>query len=98
MHIAVTHGMIIDIHSLRSSNHIPAMVCINVFDLNPDEGEAIEAFAKQRNIKVMGRVPFDPTFMRAMVQGKTIVEFDGRSKGCEAVKNIWENRVQDLEI
>ena len=36
---------------------IPAMVCINKFDLNPDEGEAIEAFAKQRNIKVMGRVP-----------------------------------------
>jgi MinD superfamily P-loop ATPase len=77
---------------------IPAMVCINKFDLNLDEGEAIEAFAKQRNIKVMGRVPFDPAFTQAMVQGKTIVEFDGRSKGCEAVKNIWENLVKDLEI
>jgi MinD superfamily P-loop ATPase len=77
---------------------IPAMVCINKFDLNLDEGEAIEAFAKQRNIKVMGRVPFDPAFTQAMVQGKTIVEFDGRSKGCKAVKNIWENLVKDLEI
>ncbi len=77
---------------------IPAMVCINKFDLNPDEGEAIEAFAKQRNIKVMGRVPFDPAFTRAMVQGKTIVEFDGSSEGCEAVKNIWKNLAQRLEI
>jgi len=77
---------------------IPAMVCINKFDLNLDEGEAIEAFAKQRNIKVMGRVPFDPAFTRAMVQGKTIVEFDGSSEGCEAVKNIWKNLAQRLEI
>ncbi|RZB31619.1 MAG: hypothetical protein SRB2_04588 [Desulfobacteraceae bacterium Eth-SRB2] len=74
------------------------MVCINKFDLNPDEGEAIEAFAKQRNIKVMGRIPFDPAFTQAMVHGKTIVEFDGRSKGCEAVKNIWEDLVKELEI
>jgi MinD superfamily P-loop ATPase len=77
---------------------IPAMVCTNKFDLNPDEGEAIEAFAKQRNIKVMGRVPFDPAFTWAMVQGKTIVEFDGSSEGCEAVKNIWKNLAQRLEI
>jgi MinD-like ATPase involved in chromosome partitioning or flagellar assembly len=46
----------------------------------------------------MGRVPFDPVFTQAMVHGKTIVEFDSRSKGCEAVKNIWENLVKDLEI
>jgi MinD superfamily P-loop ATPase len=77
---------------------IPSMVCINKFDLNPDEGEAIETFAKQRNIKVMGRIPFDPAFTQAMVHGKTIVEFDGRSKGCEAVKNIWEDLVKELEI
>lgn len=28
--------------------------------------------------------------------GKTIVEFDSRSEGCEAVKNIWENLAKDL--
>jgi len=77
---------------------VPAMVCVNKFDLNPDQGEAIESFAKQRNIKVMGRVPFDPVFTRAMVQGKTIVEFDSSSEGCEAVKSIWKNLVQCLEI
>ena len=68
------------------------MVCINKFDFNPDEGKAIEALAKQRNLKVMGRVPFDPAFTQAMVRGKTIEEFDGRSKGCQAVKTygkIW---------
>jgi len=77
---------------------IPAMLCVNKFDLNPSEGEAIEVFAQEKNISVIGRVPFDPSFTKAMVQGKTIVEFDGRSEGCRAVKDIWENLVQGIEI
>jgi len=77
---------------------IPALVCINKFDLNPDEGNAIEAFAKQKNITVIGRVPFDPAFTQAMVQGKTIVEFNGSSEGCKAVKTIWKNLVECLEL
>jgi MinD superfamily P-loop ATPase len=77
---------------------IPAKLCVNKFDLNPSEGEAIEAFAKEKNISVIGRVPFDPSFTKAMVQGKTIVEFDGRSEGCRSVKNIWKNLVQGIEI
>jgi len=77
---------------------IPAMLCVNKFDLNAGEGEAIEAFAKEKNISVIGRVPFDPSFTKAMVQGKTIVEFDSHSEGCKAVKDIWENLAQGLEI
>ena len=76
---------------------IPAMVCINKFDLNPDMGKAIEAFARERNVGVIGRVPFDPTFTRAMVQGKNIVEFDARSEGYKAVREIWNKLAQRLE-
>ena len=77
---------------------IPAMMYVNKFDLNPSQGEAIEAFARERNISVIGRVPFDPVFTKAMVQGKTIVEFDSQSEGCVAVKSIWETLAQRLEI
>ena len=77
---------------------IPAMVCVNKFDLNPGQGEAIEAFAREKNVGVIGRVPFDPAFTKAMVQGQTIAEFDSRSEGCQAVKKIWENLAQDLDI
>ena len=77
---------------------IPAMMCVNKFDLNPSAGEAIEAFARERDISVIGRVPFDPAFTKAMVQGKTIVEFDGQSEGCVAVKGLWETLAQRLEI
>ena len=77
---------------------IPAMMCVNKFDLNPSAGESIEAFARERDISVIGRVPFDPVFTKAMVQGKTIVEFDSQSEGCVAVKSIWETVAQSLEI
>jgi MinD superfamily P-loop ATPase len=70
---------------------LPAMVCVNKFDLNPNEGEAIETFARQSKIAVMGRIPFDAAFTKAMVQGKTIVEFDKHSEGSKAVGDIWEN-------
>ena len=72
---------------------VPAMVCVNKFDLNPDMGKAIETFARERNVTVMGRIPFDPVFTKAMVQGKTIFEFDDRSEGCKAVRGIWDNIV-----
>jgi MinD superfamily P-loop ATPase len=75
---------------------IPAMVCINKFDLNPKEGEAIEAFSREKNVAVVGRIPFDLAFTEAMIQGKTIVEFDSHSKGCEAVKEIWGNLAQNI--
>jgi len=75
---------------------VPAMVCVNKFDINPDQGRAIEDFARGRRIGVMGRIPFDPVFTKAMVQGKTIFEYDGRSEGAGAVKKIWEDLAQHL--
>ena len=77
---------------------IPAMVCINKFDLNLDEGQAIETFARAKGIRVMERIPFDPVFTRAMVQGKTIFEYDGNAHGAAAVRKLWDNVAESLEI
>ncbi|MBN1833838.1 MAG: 4Fe-4S binding protein [Deltaproteobacteria bacterium] len=75
---------------------VPAMVCVNKFDINPDEARDIEDFAREEKMRVMGRIPFDPVFTSAMVQGKTIFEYDGHSGGARAVKKIWEDLVQSL--
>jgi len=77
---------------------IPAMLCVNKFDINPDEGRAIEDFARERQIRVMGRIPFDPVFTKAMVQGKTIFEYDGHSEGAKAVKEIWNDLARTFEL
>lgn len=77
---------------------VPAMICVNKFDLNPEQGKAIEDYSREKGVSVLGRVPFDPVFTKAMVQGKTIFEFDKNSEGCRAVKEIWEKVSQSLNL
>jgi len=74
------------------ANHfqIPAYVCVNKFDLNPKMTETIEAYARDKGLPIMGRIPFDPLFIEAMVQKQTIIEYDGSSEAAKAVKEIWE--------
>jgi MinD superfamily P-loop ATPase len=77
---------------------IPAMLCINKFDLNVDQTTAIENFAKEKNVKVLGRIPFDPIFTKSMVQGQTIFEYDGKSEAARAVETLWERVATELEL
>jgi len=74
------------------ANHfqIPAFVCINKYDLNVEMTEIIEAYAHDKGLPVMGRIPFDPIFTRAMVEKQTIIEYDSSSRASQAVKEIWE--------
>ena len=67
---------------------VPGMVCVNKFDLNTDQTQAIEKLAKEKNITVLERIPFDPIFTKSMVQGKTIFEYNTESMVGQTVKQI----------
>ncbi|MEA1934446.1 MAG: P-loop NTPase [Thermodesulfobacteriota bacterium] len=69
---------------------IPAMICVNKFDLNPDQARAIENLAEEKNITVLGRIPFDPAFTESMVQGKTIFEYSENSEASRMIRRIWD--------
>ncbi len=69
---------------------IPAMICVNKFDLNPDKTRAIENLAEEKNITVLGRIPFDPAFTESMVQGKTIFEYSENSEASRMIRRIWD--------
>ena len=69
---------------------IPAYVCINKFDINPEMTKTIEQYAQDNGLPVMGKIPFDPFFTKAMVDKQTIIEYDGNSDAARAVKEIWE--------
>ena len=56
---------------------IPAMLYINKFDINVDQTKAIENFAREKHVNVLGRIPFYPIFAKSMVQGQTIFECNG---------------------
>jgi MinD superfamily P-loop ATPase len=70
---------------------VPAMVCVNKFDLNPEISQAVERFAEEKGLRILERIPFDPAFTKSMVQGKTIIEYDEKSPGALAVRGLWES-------
>jgi MinD superfamily P-loop ATPase len=81
---------------LAAHFNVPAMICVNKFDLNLDQTRAIEEFAKEKNVTVLGRIPFDPIFTKSMVQGQNIFEYDMKSKTGQVVKQIWEKAGQPI--
>ena len=77
---------------------VPAMVCVNKFDLNLEATEAIENFAREEKVTVLGRIPFDHIFTKSMVQGQTIFEYDGNSQAARAVRELWTKVTEALVI
>ncbi|GFO97693.1 cobyrinic acid a,c-diamide synthase, partial [groundwater metagenome] len=70
--------------------NIPAVVCINKFDINHENTLIIEKYCNENGIEVVGKIPYDETPTKAMIQEKTIIEFSD-SEFSNNVKNIWEN-------
>jgi MinD superfamily P-loop ATPase len=73
---------------------VPAMICINKFDLSLDLTREIESYAEKKGITYVGRIPFDPVFTKSMVQGQTVFEYNGGSKVGREIEGIWQ-RVTD---
>ena len=74
---------------LAAHFRVPGMVCVNKFDLNIEMTEAIEHLASERNVALLGRIPFDPVFTRSMVAGKTLLEFGDETPTHRLVREMW---------
>ncbi len=74
---------------------VPALVCINKYDINEGNSRQIENFCLREGIEVAGRIPFDNTVTEAMVHGLPVVEYarNGVSRQIEA---IWKIVVASL--
>ena len=77
---------------------VPAMICVNKFDLNLELTRDIENFAKEKGLSCLGRIPFDPIFTKAMIQAQTVFEYNTESKVGQAIKEIWGNLSNRLEL
>jgi len=74
---------------LSENFDIKPAVVINKYDLNPEIVNDIETFAKGNEIPVLGKIPYDPEVTKAMVAGKSVIEFseDGTAR---EIRKIWE--------
>jgi MinD superfamily P-loop ATPase len=87
-----TLSAISDLERVASLVHhfkIELVVLINKYDINLENTEKITKFCQRENIEIMGKIPFDNIFTKAMVEGKTIIEYNDSDLG-KRIKNIWE--------
>jgi len=69
--------------------NISVKLVVNKYDLNTAVTEKIEAFCRERDVPVVGKIAFDKAVVEALVEGKTIVEY-AACLAADEVKNIWE--------
>ncbi len=67
---------------------IPAMVCINKYDLNEENTREIECECAGQGVAVVGRVPFDNVVTESIVQGVPLVEYSDGSITRE-IQRMW---------
>ncbi|HPC85774.1 MAG TPA: ATP-binding protein [Smithellaceae bacterium] len=68
---------------------IPAAVCVNKWDINPDMTERIEEKARSAGASIAGRIRYDSAVTRAQLLQKTVVETDAAS--ASDIRGIWKN-------
>lgn len=67
---------------------VPAAVCVNKWDLNPEIATRIEDRAAAQGAAIMGRVRYDHSVTAAQIQAKAVVELGGPL--AVDMKKLWD--------
>lgn len=69
---------------------VKAAVCINRFDLGKVQSGAIEKYCQEEEIAVVGKIPFNRDFVKAMVRGIPVVEYNNGPLS-RRIGEIWNS-------
>jgi len=80
---------------LAAHFQIPAAVCVNRWDINPEGAESIEARARAHGATIVGRIRYDAAVTQAQVEGRTVVELGGVA--ADDIRTVWDRVQQWME-
>ncbi|MDD2501615.1 MAG: ATP-binding protein [Geobacter sp.] len=92
--LVVTEPTVSGLHDLQRvlalARHfsVPTAVCVNKWDINPQQTEKIEAAARSAGAAVTGRIRYDRAVTQAQLQQKTAVELD--SGAGDDIRVVWK--------
>jgi MinD superfamily P-loop ATPase len=69
---------------------VPALVCINKYDINEENSRQIEVYCHRQGVNVAAKIPFDNVFTEAMVQGLPVAEYSNGAVRRQ-IKLLWQN-------
>jgi MinD superfamily P-loop ATPase len=74
---------------------VPALVCINKYNLNEDNSRQIESYCQSQGIELAAKIPFDNVVTEALVHGLPVVEYSDNNVShqikalCQDVFKRW---------
>jgi MinD superfamily P-loop ATPase len=75
---------------------IPALVCVNKYDINEDNTRRIEDYCLVQGLKVAAKIPFDNVVTEAIVKGVPVVEY-AQGKVTAEIESLWHYISQALK-
>ncbi|MDI6794918.1 MAG: ATP-binding protein, partial [bacterium] len=99
--LVVTEPTLSGLHDLervaKLAGHfrIKVLVCVNKYDLNIEMAEKIEARCRANDYHFLGRIPFDPVVVKALVNKTTVVEYSENGPAGD-IKKIWKGVLNEL--
>lgn len=73
---------------LAKEFELKPFICINKCDVNEEITTLIENKCKELQLEIIGKIPYNKSFTRAQVEGKTIIEYQDE-KITPIIKDMW---------
>ncbi len=92
--VVITEPTVSGLHDLQRllalARHfsVPTAVCVNKWDINPQQTERIEAAAAATGAAILGRIRYDRSVTQAQLQQKAAVELDAAAG--DDMRVIWK--------
>lgn len=67
---------------------VPAMVCVNKWDIDQENTEHIKEICRQRKVPFAGQISYDSTVMLASARGKPVIEMP--TAVVDEIVDLWE--------
>jgi len=74
----------------------PVKVIINKYDLNEEMTYTIENKLKDKGIPILGKIPYDESMVYALLEGKTINEFESKGMVANELKIMWNKIISKI--
>jgi MinD superfamily P-loop ATPase len=67
---------------------VPALVCINKYDLNEENTRQIESHCLSQGVPIAGKIPFDNVVTLSIIQGVPVVEYSS-GRVTQEIERMW---------
>lgn len=86
-----------DVKLSRLSGVEPLVIC-NMWGMDPDFDRQFDHYCEANQLRVGGKIPADPLFRQAVLQGTNMLELSPDSDSSAAIRNIWSLIVEQISL